>query len=220
MSKQSSKNVTTMKSILRSELKNIFQERDKINKIIDSRLTKLNEFDKAIDNKIKQTKNIFLHSLTHYNHNNNSIKNLLASFNSDIDKFTNVRNQIINDIRSDMNHLSNLLNSVEEFKQQSISDIHSIIVKNNFDSNIKDEQYQKMANDIFNEVIVDIFNRKKKTKEFLAELNTDYKKRYRTPSSSPPSLRSSPTKLSQHSKKKTKRVKVDESMNMKVSPRK
>ena len=98
MSKQSSKNVTTMKSLLRSELKNIFQERDKINKIIDSRLTKLNEFDKAIDNKIKQTKNIFLHSLTHYNHNNNSIKNLLASFNSDIDKFTNVRNQIINDI--------------------------------------------------------------------------------------------------------------------------
>lgn len=215
--KQSSKNVTMMKSILRSELKKIFQERDKMNRIIDSRLTKLKEFDTAIDNKLKQTKNTFLHSLTHHNYNKDSIRNMVMSLNTDLDKYVNTRNEIIRDVRTDMNYLSNLLISVEEFKQESIDDIKSIIMKRNFDNNIKEDQYQKMSNDVFKEVLEDILNPKKKSKEFLSELNKDYRKRYRTPSISPPSLRSSPTKLSQISKKQVKRVKVDESKNVFVN---
>jgi hypothetical protein len=217
LAKKSPTNLTLMKSILKSELKKLFSDRDNINKHNNAKFTKLKEFDNSIYDTLLKSRNVLL-DLTK-NHRGYQDMNMLISLQKDIEKKTNTRNIIIRDIQNEMNYLNNIVKSIREFKKTFIDEIKTIIKENHNDGTITNENLDKLANDMFEDVVQDMF-RKKQTSEELDKINSNFKKRYRSsPSISPtktskqrsksPSI--SPSKLPKQSKK---RVKIDESKNM------
>lgn len=205
----SANNLTLMKSVLKSELKKLFSDRDNIVKSNNAKFTKLKEFDNSIYNTLLKSRNGLL-DLTKDHHQYQDSNNILNSMQNDLNKQMNTRNLIIRDIQTEINYLNNIVKSIQEFKKTFVQEILILMKAQYNDNSITNTQLDKMANNVFEDTFQSIF-RKKKTDEDLNFINTSFKKRYRrSPSKSPTQ---SPTKVSRTYSKTKKRVKIDESKN-------
>ena len=112
---------------------------------------------------------------------------------------------------NEVKNLDGIINTIKEFRKIYIDEIKDVIKNNSEDKSIPEKEWNKLAVEIFTKTFEDVL--KVRSKKDFDEINSSFKKRYRTPSPS-----KSPTKQSTKSpkkspKKQSKKVKIDETKN-------
>jgi len=204
---ESHNNLTLMKSTLKSEIQNLISERDNVVKQNNKKFTLLKEFDNYIYNTILNSRNSFLDLFKNQQFDNN----ILLSLEDKQKKKISSRNDLIRDIMNEVKNLDGIINTIKEFRKIYIDEIKDVIKNNSEDKSIPEKEWNKLAVEIFTKTFEDVL--KVRSKKDFDEINSSFKKRYRTPSPS-----KSPTKQSTKSpkkspKKQSKKVKIDETKN-------
>lgn len=208
-------NLTLMKSTLKSEIQNLITERDNVVKQNNKKFTLLKDFDNYIYNTILNSRNSFLDLFKNQEFDNN----ILLSLEDKVKNKISSRNDLIRDIMNEVKNLDGIINTIKEFRKIYIDEIKDVIKNNSEDKSIPDKEWNKLAVEIFKKTFEDVL--KVRSKKDFDEINSSFKKRYRTPSpSKSPTKQSakSPTKQSTKSpkkspKKQSKKVKIDETKN-------